>query len=236
MSSCDLDDPARTWAIIVAGTYANATASPPCRLGYRDHHPLDPADCRCHRGGPCGRWSIVRVSRVAQAIQDGDLSAKADETGANEIATLGRAFNKMTASLQETLEGLQNNVNALERARIQREELIKDLQIAKRIADENSRLKSEFLSTMSHELRTPMNAIEGFTGIMLRRMAGVEYNAKVERYLPKIQSNSQRLLGLINDFPTCHVSGQAVGTGHLPMLLTEMVQQQTTRYLAEGKV
>ncbi|MGB1285166.1 MAG: sensor histidine kinase [Aggregatilineales bacterium] len=71
---------------------------------------------------------------------------------------------------------------------------------AKRVADENSRLKSEFLSIMSHELRTPMNAIRGFTGIMLNKMAGVEYNDKVERYLLKIQANGERLLNLINDF------------------------------------
>ena len=85
-------------------------------------------------------------------------------------------------------------------AELEREELIKELRGAKRIAEENSRLKSEFLSTMSHELRTPMNAIEGFSSIMLNRMGGAEFNAKTERYITKIKTNSQRLLGLINDF------------------------------------
>jgi signal transduction histidine kinase len=143
---------------------------------------------------------IVKMSRVTQAVQEGNLSAKVEVRGSDEIAKLGQNFNSMTAQLQQTLTGLRDNVEQLEKAKVEREALIKDLQTAKRIAEENSRLKSEFLSTMSHELRTPMNAIEGFSGIMLRKMGGVEYNDKTERFLQKVQSNSQRLLNLINDF------------------------------------
>ncbi len=80
------------------------------------------------------------------------------------------------------------------------EKTVSDLQIATRIANENARLKSEFLATMSHELRTPMNAIEGFTSIMLSGMGGVEYNAKTSRYIERVNANSKRLLALINDF------------------------------------
>jgi len=80
------------------------------------------------------------------------------------------------------------------------EKTVAELQIATRIANENARLKSEFLATMSHELRTPMNAIEGFTSIMLSRMGGVEYNEKTARYVERVNANSKRLLALINDF------------------------------------
>jgi two-component system sensor histidine kinase BarA len=169
---------------------------------------------------------ITKIARVAEAIQGGDLSAKADEKGSTEIATLGRAFNKMTAQLQQTLKGLQDNVDQLEKSRIEREALIKDLQAAKRLAEENSRLKSEFLSTMSHELRTPMNAIEGFTSIMLKRMGGVEYNDKSERFLNKVQSNSQRLLNLINDFlDLSRIESGRVELAYLPISPHEMAQR-----------
>lgn len=80
------------------------------------------------------------------------------------------------------------------------ETTVNDLQIATRIANENARLKSEFLATMSHELRTPMNAIEGFTSIMLSGMGGVQYNEKTARYVNRVNANSKRLLALINDF------------------------------------
>ncbi|HEX3049765.1 MAG TPA: ATP-binding protein [Aggregatilineaceae bacterium] len=181
---------------------------------------------------------ITKISRVAQAIQAGDLSARADEQGSREMSTLGRTFNGMTAQLQQTLLGLQDNVRKLEEANEQREKLIKDLQAAKRLAEENSRLKSEFLSTMSHELRTPMNAIEGFTGIMLKHMAGVEYNEKAERYLKKVQSNSQRLLHLINDFlDLSRIESGRLELANLPVSPVEMVKrwEYELGVLAEGK-
>ncbi len=143
---------------------------------------------------------IEQLSKVAEAIRDGDLNAQASVSGTDEIGKMGQAFNSMTAQLRQTLKGLQDHVDELENARVEREKLIKDLQAAKRLADENSRLKSEFLSTMSHELRTPLNAIEGFAGILLNKIGGTDYNAKTEGYLTRIRSNSKRLLQLINDF------------------------------------
>lgn len=79
--------------------------------------------------------------------------------------------------------------------RLARDEAIE----AKKLADENSRLKSEFLSTMSHELRTPLNAIEGFTSIMLGGM-GIELEDRAYGMVERISTNSKRLLALINDF------------------------------------
>ncbi len=143
---------------------------------------------------------IIQMSRAAAAIQGGNLEARVSEKGSDEIAALGRSFNRMTADLQTTLKGLRENVTQLEASNQEREKLIKDLQAAKRLAEENSRLKSEFLSTMSHELRTPLNAIEGFTGVVLKRMGGAQFNDKTEDYLKRVQNNSRRLLQLINDF------------------------------------
>lgn len=80
------------------------------------------------------------------------------------------------------------------------EKTVSDLQIASALAQESSRLKSEFLATMSHELRTPLNAMQGFTGIILAKMAGVDYNEKVRQFLVKIDANNRRLLQLVNDF------------------------------------
>ena len=95
---------------------------------------------------------------------------------------------------------LVNDIDEYVRIDLERKRLINELQAAKLLAEENSRLKSEFLSTMSHELRTPLNAIEGFTGIILNKIGGTDYNSKTENYLNRIRSNSKRLLQLINDF------------------------------------
>ena len=57
--------------------------------------------------------------------------------------------------------------------------------------------KSAFLASMSHELRTPMNAIKGFTNIVLRR--GNELTDRNRGNLQKVKQASDHLLTMIND-------------------------------------
>ena len=69
---------------------------------------------------------------------------------------------------------------------------------ARDAAQSADRLKSAFLATMSHELRTPLNAIIGFTGIILKGMAG-PLTPEQSRQLGMVQAASRHLLALIND-------------------------------------
>ena len=73
-----------------------------------------------------------------------------------------------------------------------------ELAEARRVAEENARLKSQFLSTMSHELRTPLNAVIGYSEIMLEGMSG-ELNDEQTDNLKRIHINALHLLTLIND-------------------------------------
>ena len=61
-----------------------------------------------------------------------------------------------------------------------------------------SRHKSEFLASMSHELRTPMNAIIGFTRLVMRGSKEVLPKKQFEN-LGKILTSADHLLALIND-------------------------------------
>ncbi|MCX6692927.1 MAG: ATP-binding protein [Methanoregula sp.] len=63
---------------------------------------------------------------------------------------------------------------------------------------ELDRLKSMFIATMSHELRTPLNSIIGFTGIMVKGMAG-PINPEQKKQLGMVQESARHLLALIND-------------------------------------
>ncbi len=73
-----------------------------------------------------------------------------------------------------------------------------DLLKAIRRAEEANRAKSEFLANMSHELRTPMNAIIGFTRIVMRRCRDVLPERQYAN-LEKILASANHLLMLIND-------------------------------------
>jgi len=65
-------------------------------------------------------------------------------------------------------------------------------------AEAADRIKSAFLATMSHELRTPLNSIIGFTGILLKGMAGPLSEEQL-RQLGMVQGSARHLLDLIND-------------------------------------
>ena len=72
------------------------------------------------------------------------------------------------------------------------------LEEANRRIQQATERKSRFLANMSHELRTPMNAILGFTRMVLRR-AGDALPERQKENLGKVIEAGNRLLGLIND-------------------------------------
>jgi signal transduction histidine kinase len=76
--------------------------------------------------------------------------------------------------------------------------LFDEIQDKSRQLAEASKHKSQFLANMSHELRTPMNAILGYTELILDNIYG-EPTEKMRGVLTRVQSNGKHLLGLIND-------------------------------------
>lgn len=77
----------------------------------------------------------------------------------------------------------------------EREQMIKELQHAKALAEQSDKLKSAFLANMSHEIRTPLNAIVGFSALLADTISAEEK----EEYLKIISVNNDLLLKLISD-------------------------------------
>lgn len=77
--------------------------------------------------------------------------------------------------------------------------------------------KSNFLAIMSHELRTPINAINGFSQLLLRERQGL-LTREQKDMVQRILTNGKNLLGLINNV----LDMSKLEAGHMQLLLEEI--------------
>src|SRR5437762_13966193 len=64
--------------------------------------------------------------------------------------------------------------------------------------EQASAAQSQFLANMSHEFRTPLNAILGYTSLLLKGLSG-PLSSTQNRDLSLVDSNARHLLAIIND-------------------------------------
>ena len=98
---------------------------------------------------------------------------------------------------------------------------------ARRLAEQASRAKTEFLSRMSHELRTPLNAILGF-GQLLELERGAD-RQRVVQQAGQIVAAGRLMLSMIEDLLELQAIEAGRATVHLrPVALRPLVGQVTS--------
>ncbi|MBL4823065.1 MAG: two-component sensor histidine kinase BarA [Colwellia sp.] len=142
------------------------------------------------------------VNSMVQAIdriREGKLESRVSGRLVGELNFLKNGINAMAQSLGNYQNEMQGSIDqatidlreSLEQFEIQNVEL----SIAKKKAQEVSKIKSEFLANMSHELRTPLNGVIGFT----RQVLKTPLSDTQRDYLQTIDRSANNLLIIIND-------------------------------------
>jgi PAS domain S-box-containing protein len=118
-------------------------------------------------------WVVTILHDLTEALEKSRLYEQLRQASAQ----LERKVQEATAELAQQNELLRRQHIALEQA---------------------SALKSQFLANMSHEFRTPLNAILGYTYMLLNGVTG-PVSEHQRKSLTRIDSNSRHLLALISD-------------------------------------
>ena len=151
------------------------------------------------------------LETVAQAIGEGNLSARARESGGDEVTALARAFNRMAGDLE---------------ARTQAVEL-------------SDRTRRQLLADVSHELKTPLAAIRGYAETLAMPEVSLDEQAR-RRYLEIVGDETvklERIVGDLLDLARLESGGLTLTCGAVPVAqLFQRVADRHERDMIEKQV
>src|SRR5258706_1359130 len=158
-----------------------------------------------------GTGEAMRVGAIAGKI----LSEHGEVNGVVTILHDRREAidrTRLYEQLKQASDELERKIQAATADIAQQNELLRRQAIE---LEQASALKSQFLANMSHEFRTPLNAMLGYTSMLLQGVAGpLEQPAK--RQLGRIESNGRHLLTIINEI----LDISRIEAGRMPLQLS----------------
>jgi signal transduction histidine kinase len=120
---------------------------------------------------------------------------------------------RLYEQLKAASEQLEEKVREATAELVRRNELLQRQHLE---LEQASQLKSQFLANMSHEFRTPLNAILGYTSMLLQGVSG-DLAAPQKNKMLRVDSNARHLLSIINDI----LDISRIEAGKMPLHLEE---------------
>jgi len=142
---------------------------------------------------------IRRLLLMENRLREGDFEARVEVKSGGDLGVLEQGFNELAAALYSSDIQLKYQIKAatekLTRTVAELEEKNRDLERARKEAQQANDVKADFLAKMSHEIRTPMNAVLGFSDLLRKSRLSEEQTS----YIRTIHQSAQQLLTVIDD-------------------------------------
>lgn len=151
-------------------------------------------------------WFITRklnpIFKGINEFRDGNLSARIQVKGDNEIDRIGLVFNQMADTIEKNIEELKGIDN----------------------------LRRELISNVSHDLRTPVASIQGYAETLMLKKDTVSKEEE-QKYLEVITKSCGRLKKLVEElFELSKLQANQIKPHPEPFSISELVYDIANKY------
>lgn len=162
--------------------------------------------------------SFIDYCHTGQGIFQAEFRMRHKDGHHVWILSRGKVVHYEADGRPTRIVGTHSDISTLKQA----ERALRD----KQIAEAANRAKSEFLSRMSHEVRTPLNAIRGFTQLLVQRQDLADTHPESADYLRQILLSTELLSELVNDvLDLQQIEAGAITVSREAVSLADVVQQ-----------
>jgi hypothetical protein len=164
---------------------------------------------------------LDRIEQALMALSAGDFGHRMNMKGDDELAELGRAFDRMSDEIASQRTALEAANSGLEQAVAERTEELEAANAA--LAAEDAR-RRRFFAEAGHELRTPLTIIRGEAQVGLRELDGGRGDPAAG--FDRILAQTELMTRLTDDlFLIARAEAGGLGLRREPMDLCDVARQ-----------